>query len=195
MRINLSEETARGLQRLLHAQPLEPAATAPSRPSPEWPRMQPAIVTDAITQSSIDEEDRLKPGVGRVHLYAPFLFSIVDDEEQWQLLKTPEEQTPIKATVFRIDRGGEIPEGQIGYVAEDPWGRLWWVGQPVRFFVGTTSAAIAAGASGDVTATGLWDNAAISAKNEATGAVGANKKVGVSWDDLQQIYVITMEFC
>jgi hypothetical protein len=65
-----------------------------------------------------------------------------------------------------------------------------------RFFIGTNAAsAIAPGFFGLITAAGdssfiVW------AKNESpSGDVGASAKVGVTWDDLQRLYVITLEYC
>ena len=63
----------------------------------------------------------------------------------------------------------------------------------VRWFVATTESEIAPDDFGVVIATGLA--AGIEAKNEATEEVPADTKVGVAWDDLQNCYVIAMEFC
>jgi len=62
-----------------------------------------------------------------------------------------------------------------------------------RWFVATTTASIDPGASGVVTADGL--PADTEAKNEATQIIPADAKVGVAWDDLQNLYVVAMEFC
>ena len=65
-----------------------------------------------------------------------------------------------------------------------------------RFFIGTNAASdIAPGGEGLITAQGD-SGFIVSAKNESeTGTVAASAKVGVTWDDLQGLYVITLEYC
>lgn len=67
---------------------------------------------------------------------------------------------------------------------------------PPRFIVGTTAAAIAPGAIGKVVPMGAGvTDPRYDAKNEATKQIASGAKVGITWDDLQALYVVSMEFC
>jgi hypothetical protein len=63
-----------------------------------------------------------------------------------------------------------------------------------KWFVATTLEAIAAGDMGTVKPAGA-DTLIIDVKNEASETVPVSSKIGVSWDDYQGVYVISMEFC